>query len=92
MFSLLGDSSILDNYDSIAVYNCGESMSYDDYGPVLLSQQTINSFLNIEFTLCIQSGGGFVEDEYFGIFDDTTGCISKIPYRLLFFASVLPIA
>ena len=57
--------------NTVSIVDGGEAVSNDDAGPALPG--FVQSLLYYLFTLCVQGGGGFVQEEEFGVSYESTG-------------------
>ena len=71
MGTLFDDAAVFDDADAVGFADGGEAVSDDDGGTAL--HEGIEGFLNLFFGLGIEAGGGLVEEEDGGVFQDGPG-------------------
>ena len=69
--TLLDDTPTIDDADHVGVDDRGEAVGDDDGRTA--RHEVIQGVLHETFTLRVQGGGSFVEDEYRRVLEDCTG-------------------
>jgi len=71
MGALLHDGAIVHYADAVGFADGGQAVGDDDGGSAL--HEGIEGFLNLFFGFGIEAGGGFIEEEDSGVFEDGPG-------------------
>ena len=69
--SAFNDPAVFEDEDLVGVADRGEAVSDDEAGA--LDHEAVEGFLDEAFRLGIDAGGGFIEDEDGGIFEESAG-------------------
>jgi hypothetical protein len=71
VFSLLDDLSLIEHDDGIRSYDSGQAKGYDNGRAAL--DKPLQGLVNKFFRGRVQVGGGFIQDENGGIFQECAG-------------------
>lgn len=69
--AVFGDAAVVEDQDLVGCDHCGQSVGDDEDG--LVDDEGHDGLLDGDFALGVECGGGFVEQDDGGVFEDGAG-------------------